>query len=97
MGFAASPWTEGKTYGEKVKGKLDFGVKNLLGGWTEIFSHTMKHAKAEENKEQKENIGVSLLTGIVYGAVDTVGGALHAATFVIPEIDVPLPENGVQF
>ncbi len=32
VAFAASPWTEQTPYMGKLKGKLDFGFKNFLGG-----------------------------------------------------------------
>jgi len=90
LGFAASPWMEGETYGEKVSGKLEFGIKNLLGGWTELITQPRD---AEAN-------GINILEatgrGIFDGVIYTVGGAVHAATFLIP-IDIELPNNGVQF
>ena len=39
--FAASPWADGKTYGEKVSGKLAFGLTNTLLGWTKLVSLRM--------------------------------------------------------
>ena len=91
---AASPWTEGKTYKEKILGKLDFGFKNALGGWTAIFSETSK-----ANNEAKDNKALAITQGLGrglgYGLVDTVGGILHIVTFAIPQVDVPLPNNGV--
>ena len=88
IGFAASPWKEkGGTYGEMTKNKLDFGLKNLLGGWSELISQPVKEGK---------NIGVGLGRGLYHAVVFTLGGALHTVTFPITAIDVPLPENGIQ-
>ena len=90
MALAGSPWTEETTYGDKVAGKLDFGVRNFLGGWTELIT---------EPKERYDNKGNWLLgigRGLYNATMFTVGGAAHLVTFPIP-MDIPLPENGVQF
>ncbi len=89
--FAASPWTEGVTYKDKVLGKLDFAVKNTLGGWTELFNRPIKYHK------DGKNVSEGVLVGIGNAVVYTLGGALHLVTFPIPQIDVPLPNNGVSF
>ena len=88
--FKASPWTEKTAYADKTTGKLEFGLKNLLGGWTAIFSTPTKFQN--EGKNVLLGTGKGLVKGIFY----TVGGALHTVTFPIP-IDVPLPEGGVSF
>lgn len=87
--FAASPWTEQITYRDKLKGKLDFGFKNFLGGWTEIFT--------EPNDYHKEgkNVAEGTAKGIWNAVVFTVGGLLHIVTFPLTSLDVPLPDNGV--
>ena len=93
IAHAASPWTEEKTYKDKVLGKLDFGFKNTLGGWTAIFSEAKKG-----NPECKCNVTATakgIGRGIAYAVADTVGGILHIVTFPIPQIDVPLPNNGI--
>ena len=93
IAHAASPWTEAKTYKEKVLGKLDFGFKNTLGGWTAIFSET---AKADSNCKCKIMRTVKGFSrGAVYAVADTVGGVLHIVTFPITQLDVPLPNNGI--
>lgn len=91
LAMAASPWTEKTTYGDKVLGKLEFGIKNVLGGWTEIVTEPRQHHK------DGKNIVVGMAKGLGNAAIYTVGGALHLATFPIPQIDLPLPENGVNF
>jgi len=86
--FAASPWTSGESYSDKVKGKLEFGLKNFLGGWTEIIT---RPAEAKKNGNcSLKGLGVGIMNAVVY----TVGGVIHTATFPIP-LDVPLPNNGV--
>ena len=89
--FAASPWTSGATYKDKVLGKLDFAVKNVLGGWTELINRPIKYHK------DGKNVSEGVLMGVYYAIADTVGGALHLITFPIPAIDVPLPNDGVKF
>lgn len=85
---AASPWADGATYGDKTVAKLKYGLTNTLLGWTSLFRTPMKSSQAGEN----------VLVGIGKGAWNavgqTVGGALHAVTFPVPQIDVPLPEGG---
>ena len=84
----ASPWTKETTYGGKLTGKLDFGFRNTLGGWTELITEPREYHK--EKKCAVTGFGEGL-----YNAVgDTIGGILHLATFPIP-VDIPLPEGGV--
>ena len=84
-GHHDSHWTEADSYAEKTKQKLDYGMKNLLGGWTNIFCRCEK----EKNSENYCPIR-GFLKGSVKAVVSTVGGALHTATFPIP-VDFPIP------
>jgi len=85
----ASPWTKGETWTERTEGKLAFGLKNVLLGWTEILT------------EPDEVVGTdkSVLGGFWKGGVNavgqTLGGALQVITFPITSLDIPLPEGGV--
>lgn len=81
-----SPWRSEVTYGDQAKSKLGFGAKNLLLGWTELFT---------EPVEQKSALGIG--QGLGNAVMDTVGGFLHLVTFPFTSVDVPLPENGVNF
>ena len=95
--FAASPWTTEPTYAKKVAGKLDFGIKNLLGGWTAIITGCTKCDRESKEKPYCPILCTKkLLRGTLNAAVYTVGGAIHTATFPLP-MDVPLPNDGVQF
>lgn len=85
-----SAWTKEEGYGNKVLQKFYFGAKNTLAGWTEVISRPEKALK--EDKSFWKGLG----SGLVIGVVDTVGGVLHLATFPLPQIDVPLPDGGVQ-
>lgn len=91
LAFAASPWAGQGTYSDQVRGKLDFGVKNLLAGWTELFTKPMDYA--HENKNVIKGFGHGLYNAVTF----TVGGLLHTATFPVTQLDVPLPDNGVDF
>ena len=72
------------------KGKqLQFGLKNVLLGWLDLFQEP--HHYAVEHKNVFSGIGKGLLDTLS----NEVGGALHTVTFFIPQIDIPLPENGV--
>ena len=85
---AASSWASGATYSDKAVGKLAFGLRNVLAGWTELFRDPIEAGKS----------GGNVLVGIGRGVWDavgqTVGGAAHAVTFFIPQIDIPLPKGG---
>ena len=88
--YTASPWTSEMGYGPQAMGKLKFGLKNLLLGWTDLVVEPKEAANAGEN----------LLVGIGHGVKDavenTLGGVVHTATFFLPQVDAPLPEGGVQ-
>jgi putative exosortase-associated protein (TIGR04073 family) len=92
--LAASPWTEQTTYKDKAIGKFEFGIKNLGLGWTELITKPMDHYKEEKTVK---NFLMGIKKGICHTVVYTVGGALHLATFPITQIDLPLPQNGVDF
>ena len=88
--YTASPWTQKSGWSNRAVGKLGFGVKNLLLGWTDLFI---------EPKEAADE-GNNLLAGVGIGVKDavenTLGGAVHILTFLCTEIDAPLPEGGTQ-
>ncbi|MDP3703609.1 MAG: hypothetical protein Q8R78_04415 [Candidatus Omnitrophota bacterium] len=88
LASAASSWAEGVTYGEKVTGKLKYGLTNTLLGWTSLFREPVQASQAGEN------VFVGLSRGVWNAVGQTVGGAVHAVTFPIPQIDIPLPEGG---
>ena len=88
VAFAASSWTEGKTYGEKVSGKLGYGLTNTVLGWTKLFSTPNDYSSEQKNVWQ----GVG--QGVVDAVVTTVLGAVQLVTFVIPaDIEIPSPVN----
>ncbi len=85
-----SPWTKEPTYKKQMVAKLRFGLKNTLFGWTEIFTELVEHLRDHRSP---------LATGQGIGNVvmDEIGGALHLLTFPLVKVDVPLPEDGVDF
>ncbi len=88
MAFAASSWTEGKTYGEKVSGKLGYGLTNTILGWTKLIS------TPNDYSTQGKNVWQGVGQGVVDGAVTTVLGAVQLLTFPIPaDIEIPSPVN----
>lgn len=89
VAFAASPWTQETTWVKKSEQKLIFGLKNALGGVSELFTKPMDYHK--EGKNVAEGVWKGLFNTITY----TIGGALHVVTFPIP-IDVPIPDNGIK-
>ena len=84
VAFAASPWTEEKTYGEKTTGKLGFGLTNTLLGWTKIISTPNDYSS--EGKNVWQGVG----QGLIDAGVTTVLGAVQLVTFPIPA-DIPIP------
>lgn len=88
MASAASSWAEGATYSEQATGKLKYGLKNTLLGWTSLFREPVQASQAGEN------VFVGLGRGVWNGVGQTVGGIVHLVTFPIPQIDIPLPEGG---
>ena len=88
--IAASPWTEADSYTDQITQKLDFGIKNLLTGWTEALTTPY------EAKQADECVTKGFVEGVYNGLIYTVGGALHTATFFAP-VDIPIKDNGVQY
>ena len=89
-----SPWKAKATEHEKRLGKLDFGFKNLMFGWTEVITEPIHHFR--DAKENKLGSGLrGLGVGLYHGVADTLGGALHILTFPLTRVDVRLPEGGV--
>jgi len=88
LASAASSWADGATWGEKATGKLKFGLTNTLLGWTSLFREPVEASQAGEN------VFVGIGRGVWNAVGQTVGGAAHAVTFPIPQIDIPLPEGG---
>lgn len=88
--YTASPWTAEMGYGNRAGSKLLFGVKNLLLGWTELFT------EPKEAIDAGENFFVGLGMGLKNGLFQELGGAVHLVTFPITSLDAPLPEGGTQ-
>lgn len=92
IGLAASPWTTETPNSDKMVGKLGFGLKNLLLGWTEIIRQPVNGAKEEHVIGFTKGLATGLYDGVIY----TLGGAMHVLTFPVTSIDVPLPNDGVR-
>ncbi|HNX68382.1 MAG TPA: hypothetical protein PLL75_02695 [Candidatus Omnitrophota bacterium] len=86
MAFAASPWVEEKTYGEKAAGKLGYGLTNTVLGWTKIFSVPNEYSTAGKN------VWSGVGQGMITAAVTTVLGAAQLVTFPIAA-DIPIPDD----
>ena len=88
--YTASPWTSEVGWSNRALGKLGFGLKNVLLGWTDLF------VEPKETMDGGGNILVGLGVGLKDALENTIGGALHVVTFPITNLDVPLPEGGTQ-
>jgi len=88
--YTASPWTSEVGFSKRAGGKLVFGAKNLLLGWTKLFS------EPAEAIQSGGNFFKGLGVGLVEGVGDELGGALHLVTFPVTCLDVALPGGGVQ-
>ncbi len=88
-GFA-SPWAEKESYGEKAGGKAVFGAKNLLLGWTALFTEPVKYQYYMEKKKSWEGLCLGISKTILY----TATGAIQLVTFPIP-VDFPNMGEGV--
>ncbi len=89
--YTASPWTNEMGYSKQAVGKLGFGLKNLLLGWTELF--TEPKAASDKGDNVLKGIGMGLKNGLE----DELGGVVHTVTFFLPQVDAPLPDGGVNF
>jgi hypothetical protein len=88
--FESSGWTKLGTKSEQTRAKMEFGLKNFFFGWTELFQEPYQAYKGTGSSDIAWGIGDAIVNSIW----DTVGGALHFATFPCTQIDVPLPEGG---
>ena len=88
--YTPSPWTSEVGWSNRAIGKLGFGVKNLLLGWTDLFVEPREASQAGGNVLQEIGVGVK------DALENTLGGAVHLVTFPITCLDAPLPEGGTQ-
>ena len=86
--YTPSSWTTEVGYSNRAFGKLGFGLKNLLLGWTEIIIQTRDAASGGQN------VLVGFGKGLVRGIADEIGGVVHTVTFPVTCLDAPLPGGG---
>ena len=89
--YTVSPWVSEMGWANQAKGKFVFGGKNLLLGWTELFT------EPKEAVNSGGNFFVGLGKGLKNALENELGGVVHLVTFPIPQVDAPLPEGGVSF
>ena len=87
--WAASDWTTAGSYGHQAMGKFTYGLENVALGWTSFFTTPYNAGQSGDN------VVMGIGQGLWNGVGQTVGGALHLATFPLTMVDVPLPEGGV--
>ena len=83
-----SAWTAAPGYLAQARQKLVFGGKNVLLGWLELYDETRDAIRHDEGFFRGMGRGLVNMLG------DTVGGAVHMATFPITAVDIPLPDGG---
>ena len=88
--YTASPWTSEMGYSNRAIGKLGFGIKNLLLGWTDLF------IEPREAMKGGDNLAVGIGRGLKDAVENELGGVVHIVTFPITNLDAPLPEGGTQ-
>jgi hypothetical protein len=88
--FEGSSWTKAGSKSEQSRAKMEFGLKNMFLGWTELIQEPYQAYKGTSG----ENVFVGLFDGVFNAVLDTAGGILHFATFPCNKIDIPLPEGG---
>ena len=88
--YTPSPWTKEVGWSSRAVGKLGFGVKNLLLGWTDLF------LEPKEASQKGENVLAGIGMGLKHAIENELGGVVHIVTFPLTELDAPLPEGGTQ-
>jgi hypothetical protein len=88
--YIPSEWVAQEGYLAQAKGKLLFGGKNALLGWLELYNEPRQAVREDQPRAMLRGIGYGLANMVG----DTLGGALHLATFPITAVDVALPEGG---
>lgn len=86
--YTPSPWTNEVGYGKQACGKLAFGAKNLLFGWTDLY------VEPQEANAEGRGVWNGVGAGVKDALENTLGGAVHVVTFILPQVDAPLPEGG---
>lgn len=88
---SSAPWQKEREWSDQATGKLAYGLKNTLLGWTEIATEPYE-AAAAKNGSIVKGIG----EGIWNAVGQTIGGAVDVLTFPATGAVVPLPEGGIQ-
>ena len=88
--YTASPWTSETGWSNRAVSKLGFGLKNALLGWTELI------IQPKSAMDSGGNFFVGLGKGLKNGVENELGGVVHAVTFLLTELDAPLPNGGTQ-
>ena len=90
--LADSPWVQQPTYAKKVSHKLEYGLKNILFGWTVPFTEPFKEKfRTDTHRRSWYAFSVGVARGVMY----TANGLIQTATFPIP-IDFIDMGDGVQ-
>jgi hypothetical protein len=86
----------GATYLDKVDEKFDWGALNFVAGWTEIISEPVdRYKEASSKKDRVLKTALGLGEGVFNAVANITGGFLNALTSPLPQVKIPLPENGI--
>jgi len=83
----ASPWVDEGVWKAKAAGKLLYGGKNLLLGWTELIT------EPDESMWGGTSVTAGIFRGVWNAVGQTLGGAAQVLTFPYTSLDIPLPEG----
>lgn len=86
--YTASSWTNEVGWSNRALSKLGFGLKNGLLGFTELFLEPKRAI------DEGDNFFMGLGIGVKNAVLMTLGGVVHTATFLVTELDAPLPKGG---
>ncbi len=81
---------ENSVYLDEAQIKLTTGLSNVLVGWSDILAEP--EAALENGTSPWKGLG----KGFVDAFANTFGGLIQVVTFPLTQLDIPLPDGGVE-
>lgn len=88
--YDARKWKSEPLWIDRAFGKFVNGFWNLVFGASEIATEPYEAAMVGKS------VIIGLGKGVVFGALDVVGGGVNVVTFPLTFFEFPLPEGGVE-